>query len=332
MILPLTDTVINSPRMRSPVQQSTTQQMLEQASGQPSAADSTVASEPFFQWPEVFDASELALSGVRVLVLIIGTYLLIKLIDRLARKWTDKFSDLPQGTPRRQRATTGGALISSFARYGLWPLVLVMVLSEFGFNLGALVATAGIAGLALGFGAQTLIKDVIAGFFLLFDDTVHVGDVLRVNGQTGIIEDIGIRLIKMRKLDGELVMIPAGELRVFGNLSIEFVRVATEIDVSYEQDIDLLTRSLTDVAAEWAEAHSHVILDDAPEVHSIVRMTDSTIKLRVVARVLPGEQWEAERNLLRLVKQRFDEQGIEFPFPRRTVYVRNEPDYPGKAE
>ncbi|NNE69155.1 MAG: mechanosensitive ion channel family protein, partial [Rhodothermales bacterium] len=143
-------------------------------------------------------------------------------------------------------------------------------------------------------------------------------------------EDIGIRLIKMRKLDGELVMIPAGELRVFGNLSIEFVRIATEIDVSYEQDIDQLTRALTDVAAEWADAHREILLDETPEVQSIVRMTESTIKLRVVARVSPGEQWAAERALLHLIKKRFDERGIEFPFPRRTVYLRNEPEAPSR--
>lgn len=293
---------------------------VEQVAG----TDSTAASPPIFVLPAGLDASEMAWIGVRVLVLIVGTFLLIRLIDKLAHSWMRQFDDLPQGTPRKQRATTVGALFSSMARYTLWPLVVLLILAEFGFNLGAILATAGIAGLALGFGAQTLVKDVIAGFFLLFDDTIHVGDVIKVNGQAGIIEDIGIRLIKMRRLDGELMMIPAGELRIFGNLSIGFARIATEIDVSYEQDINMLTEALTEVVTEWAESNEHVLLDEEPEVHSILKMTESTIRLRVVARVLPGEQWQAERSLLKLVKQRFDEKGIEFPFPRRTIYVRHE--------
>ena len=288
------------------------------------ATDSTAASAPMFVLPAGLDAAHLALIGVRVLILIIGTFFVIRIIDKLAHGWMRRFDDLPQGTPRKQRATTVGALFSSVARYTLWPLVVILILAEFGFNLGAILATAGIAGLALGFGAQTLVKDVIAGFFLLFDDTVHVGDVIKVNNQAGIIEDIGIRLIKMRRLDGELLMIPAGELRIFGNLSIGFARIATEIDVSYEQDINMLTEALTEVVEEWTASNELVLLDEAPEVHSILKMTESTIRLRVVARVRPGEQWQAERSLLKLVKQRFDEKGIEFPFPRRTVYMRQE--------
>ena len=288
------------------------------------AADTTAAESWFTGLPDSLSGPELVLMGVRTAVLLVGTLVLIRIIDRLARASMQRFADLPQGNPRKQRATTTAALVSSMARYTLWPLTILLVLSEFGFNLSALLATAGIAGLALGFGAQTLVRDVIAGFFLLFDDTVHVGDVITVNGQDGLIEDIGLRLIKMRRFSGELVMIPAGELRIFGNKSIDFARVLCEVDVAYEADIDLVTEELSKVATEWADQHREILLDDEPEVHSILRLTDSSVKLRVVARVRPGEQWLAERALLRLVKKRFDERGVEIPFPRRTVYVRNE--------
>ncbi|MBO6575670.1 MAG: mechanosensitive ion channel family protein [Rhodothermales bacterium] len=297
-------------------------------SGSPSAQTDTTAASDAPVWfeglPDDLTATDLAWMGARVVVLLVATLILIRIIDRVARASMRQFEDLPHGNPRKQRATTLAALFSSTARYLLWPAAVVLILTEFGFNLNALLATAGIAGIALGFGAQTLVRDVIAGFFLLFDDTVHVGDVITVNGQEGIIEDIGLRLIKMRRFNGELVMIPAGELRIFGNRSIDFARVVCEVDTAYEADINQVTDALGEIAAEWSETNRSIMLDEEPEVHSVLRLTDSSVRLRVVVRVLPGEQWIAERSMLKLIKQRFDERGIEIPFPRRTVYMRPE--------
>lgn len=203
-----------------------------------------------------------------------------------------------------------------------------MMLSELGINISALLATAGVAGLAIGFGAQTLVRDVISGVFLLFDDTIHAGDLVRVGNDTGTVEHIGVRLIKVRKFDGELLMIPAGELRIFGNRSIGFVRAIVEVSLAYEQNLDSILSVLERVANEWAQTHRDILLEEKPEVQAIINFGDSAIMVRIAVQVVPGEQFKAERDLRLRLKRVFDELGIEIPFPRRTLYVREEKEWP----
>lgn len=265
---------------------------------------------------------------LETVVIVAAAWGIIFVVSRAARRWMRGFEDLPAIDPGRQRALTIGNLLISTSKYLVWPLALITIVSEFGVNVAALIATAGFAGLAVGFGAQTLVRDVISGFFLLFDDTIHVGDTITFNGMTGAVEHVGVRLIRMRRFDGELVMIPAGELRVFGNRSVDFARVLVEVGVSYEQDTEQVIQALRDVAAEWAEANRSILLDEAPEVQAVLALGDSAVTLRVVAKVIPGEQWEGERSLRLLVKRRFDDRSIEIPFPRRTVYVRQDPGTP----
>jgi len=281
--------------------------------------------------PGILDPSlwtGLGASLIHSAVILFAAWVVVRLVVRATRRWTRRFEDLPPVHPGRQRALTVGNLLASATRYVVWPIALVTVISEFGVNISALIATAGVAGLAVGFGAQTLVKDVISGVFLLFDDTIHVGDIISFSGQVGQVEDVGIRLIRVRRFDGEVMMIPAGELRVFGNKSIDFARVIVEIGVSYEQDVDHVVRELGRIADEWADETRAIQLDEKPEVQSVLSLGDSAVTVRVVARVIPGEQWQAERLLRHLVKRRFDERGIEIPFPRRTVYVRNESEWP----
>src|SRR5690606_1151904 len=177
-----------------------------------------------------------------------------------------------------------------------------------------------------GFGAQTLVKDVISGLFLLFDDTIGVGDLITHGGEAGTVEYVGLRLIKVRKFDGELLMIPAGELRTFGNKSIGFARVIVPVGLSYEQNVDTVLEALEAVAAEWAarEEVRAILLEEAPQVQALLDLGDSAVTARIVVQVVPGEQFAAERELRRLIKPRFAERGIEIPLPRRTVYVRSE--------
>jgi small conductance mechanosensitive channel len=208
-----------------------------------------------------------------------------------------------------------------------------MVLAAIGLDIGPLLAGAGIAGLAIGFGAQTLVKDVISGIFLLFDDIIHVGDLVTFNQVTGTVEAISLRLIKVRKFDGELVMIPAGELRTFGNKSVGFARVIVPVGVSYEQDLDEVLAALEEIAQEWAAIPENKdrMLEEKPIVQAVMELGDSAVTARIIVQVIPGEQFPAERDLRALVKRRFDQRGIEIPFPRRTVYVRQEDELPPRS-
>ena len=248
----------------------------------------------------------------------------IALVTRLKRRWVASVQGDPTTDKRRQRVLTTADLLGSLARYAIWTITGVTVMGLVGFDIRALLAGAGIAGLAIGFGAQTLVKDVISGFFLLFDDTLGNGDLIRLGDDTGTVEYVGLRMIKVRKFNGELLMVPAGELRTFGNQSVGFARVIVNVGLAYEQNVDDVLAALRDVAEEWAatEAAQAIMLEEAPEVQAVLDLGDSAVQARVVVQVRPGEQFAADRELKRLIKARFDEKGVEIPFPRRMIYVK----------
>ncbi len=268
---------------------------------------------------------------VRVFIIVVFTTLLIKLIDKVSDRMTSSVAELPTNHPRRQRALTISNLISSTARYILWPVALIMVMSVFAIDVAALIATAGIAGLAIGFGAQTLVKDVISGIFLLVDDTIHVGDFIKIGEEAGTVEYIGVRLIRVRKFDGEMLMIPAGELRIFGNRSIGYARLIVNIRLSYHQDIDTILPVMERVANEWAKEKQDIVREEQALVQAITDFTDSSVNARIVMMVAPGEQFGAEREIRLRLKREFDRLGIEIPYPHRTVHVRKQPGAPQTA-
>ena len=267
----------------------------------------------------------LGVRGLKVLVIVALALVVLAVVAGLKRRWVRRVQDLPTLDKKRQRVLTVADLMGSVSRYVVWTVATIMILAELGLDIGPLLAGAGIAGLAIGFGAQTLVKDVISGLFLLFDDTIGVGDLIRIGQDTGTVEYVGLRLIKVRKFDGELLMVPAGDLRLFGNKSIGFARVVVDVGLSYEQDVNEALQALETVAQEWARTENAqaIMLEDEPQVQAVTALGDSAVTARIVVQVRPGEQFPAERELRRLVKQRFDEMGIDIPFPRRTVYVKS---------
>ena len=276
-----------------------------------------LALKTFEQWPAVL---------LRVVLIMVCARVLIYVVDRILTRWTKRYVDAAPLDPRRQRALTIEGLIRSTARYVIWPVALITVLSALKIDITALVATAGVASLAVGFGAQTLVKDVIAGIFLLFDGTVAVGDRISVNGTFGIVEHIGVRLIKVRKFDGELLMVPAGELRIFGNTSIGFTRSIVDIGVAYGTDIQKVMGILEQLGQKWIDNNKEFCIDEKPEVLSIMGFGDSAIMLKLVITVRPGEQFRADRELKLWIKEAFEREGVEIPFPQRTVWIAESRD------
>lgn len=258
---------------------------------------------------------------LRILVILILARLLLFVIDRMMSRWAKRYAETAALDPSRQRAMTMEGLVRSSARYVVWPVAMIMIMSAFKIDVAALLATAGIASLAIGFGAQTLVKDVIAGVFLLFDGTVAVGDRVGMANTYGIVEHIGVRLIKVRKYDGELLMVPAGELRIFGNTSIGFSRGIVDVGIEYRQDVKEVMAILDQLGREWIEANPDFVLAPEPEVLSIMAFDDSSVRVRVAIMVKPGEQFRAERELKTRIKEVFDEKGIEIPFPQRTIHL-----------
>lgn len=265
---------------------------------------------------------------ITILIIFVIAWIAIKFVDRAVRLWLSRHESSAKSDPFRARAATLGNLFRSAIRYIVWPMALIIVLSEMGLDVAALIATAGIGGLAIGFGAQTLVKDVISGIFLLFDDSIHVGDLIRIDGDTGTVEFIGVRLIKIRKFNGELLMVPAGELRIFGNNSIGFARAIVNVGLAYEQNIEDILPAVKEIADKWHEENKSLMLEDEPIIQSVTELGDSQVTIRVVVQVMPGEQFELERKLRRAIKNEFDSRGIEIPFPRQTIYLRRDGNDP----
>lgn len=265
-----------------------------------------------------------------VLIIAIGVFV-IWMATRLKARWVRSVQDLPTLDKKRQRVLTVADLTGSIVKYTVWPIVAILVISELGVNIAPLLAGAGIAGLAIGFGAQTLVKDIISGFFLLFDDTIGVGDLISFGNQKGTVEYVGLRMIKARKFDGELMMIPAGELRTFGNHSIGFSRVIVNVGLSYDQDVNRALETLNDAAQQWASMKeiADVLVDEEPQVQGVVDLSETGPTARVIAQVQPGEQFHAERLLRLLIKQHFDQKGIAMQVSRSTVYFKPMGDQTG---
>jgi small conductance mechanosensitive channel len=269
--------------------------------------------------------------AVRIAAILGVAILLLRAVKRLKSRWISSVEDLETSDPHRQHTETIGSLIDSAAQYIVWPVAAIMALSELGVDVGALLATAGVAGIAIGVGAQTLVKDVINGIFLLFDDLIHVGDIVTVGGTTGTVEEIGVRLIKIRTFDGELVMVPAGEIRTFGNKSMHWARVIVPVGLSYEQDVDAILPIMEQVAQSWVDENRSIVLEEAPQVQGLLDFGDSAVTARVVVQVEPGEQWAAERDLRQRLKRAFDEQGVSIPYPQRTSHVRQDASGPPRT-
>ena len=270
--------------------------------------------------------SGIIITVVSIVAIFFFAWTAIKFIDRITASWLSRYNARPVLDPSRQRAATLSNLFSSAIRYIAWPMAIIMSLSELGLDVGALIATAGVAGLAVGFGAQTLVRDVISGIFLLFDDSIHIGDLIRVGDETGTVEFIGVRLIKIRKYNGELLMVPSGELRMFANGSIGFARAIVVVGLAYEQDLEAILPVVHDIADKWAAENAEFMLEPKPTVHAITELGDSQVSIRIVIQVTPGQQFELERVLRRAIKKEFDSRGIEIPFPRRTIYIKRDAD------
>lgn len=226
---------------------------------------------------------------------------------------------------REQRANALGALASSIAKVVIWFMVVMLVLSQVGIQLGPLIAGAGIAGVAIGFGAQDLVKDFLTGVFMMIEDQYGVGDIIDVGEAAGVVEGITLRSTRLRAVDGTLWHVPNGEIRRVGNRSQGWARALVDVAVAYDTDIDAASDLILAVATDMAEEEDYrEIFLDAPEVWGVEALADSSIDIRLVIKTQPGQQWAIARELRRRIKNAFDAAEVEIPFPQQVVWLRTE--------
>ncbi|MGZ4464247.1 MAG: mechanosensitive ion channel family protein [Nocardioides sp.] len=231
--------------------------------------------------------------------------------------------DLVSATRRVQRAKTMGDLLKSIVTGILVAIVGTMMLSELGVNIAPIIASAGIIGLALGFGAQSLVKDFLSGIFMIFEDQYGVGDVVDVGEASGVIEAVSLRVTRLRDLNGTVWYVPNGEILRVGNMSQNWSRAVVDIAVGFGEDLARVQRILADVAHDlWEDEEFKGIIIEAPEVTGVEAFGPESVTLRVLVKTAPMEQWGVARELRQRVKARFDHEGIEIPLPQRVVWNR----------
>jgi len=200
-------------------------------------------------------------------------------------------------------------------------LFILIVLSEFGIDIMPLLAGAGVLGIAVGFGAQTMVKDFLTGFIIILEDLIQVGDVATVAGKTGLIERITIRKVQMRALNGTVMTVPFGEISVVENLTKEFSYYLMDIGVAYRENTDDVIKYLREVDKELREDDDfkNLILEPL-EVLGVDQFADSAVVIKARIKTKPIRQWDVGREFNRRMKFKFDEHGVEIPFPHQTVY------------
>ena len=230
-----------------------------------------------------------------------------------------------------QRRNTISEIFQRTVEVLLFVLGTLMVLSAVGIDIAPVLAGAGVAGIAIGFGAQTIVKDLIGGIFILMEDQYREGDVVRIGGVSGLVESITLRRTVLRDLDGIVHSVPNGQVTVASNFTHGWSNVNLDVEVAYKEDLDRVASVLNKIGAELAAdpAWKDRILEP-PAVLRVDSLGDSGITLKVLAKTVPIEQWNVAGELRRRIKAVFDREGIEIPFPHRTVISRA--DQPAGAD
>jgi small conductance mechanosensitive channel len=226
---------------------------------------------------------------------------------------------------RTSRVQTLVSVMHNAVRTVVLTLGAMMVLQELGVPIGPLLGGAAVVGLAVAFGAQSLIKDYFTGFLVLLEQQYLLGDVVRIGGVTGKVEQITLRLTVLRDAEGAVHFIPHGQITTVTNLSHGWSRAVLDVSVAYQEDVDRAMEVFREVAAALRQdpLFQSLVLED-PQMLGVDQLGDSGVVIRMSLKTRPGRQWEVKRELLRRIKRRCDELGIEIPFPQRTVWVRGE--------
>jgi moderate conductance mechanosensitive channel len=269
-----------------------------------------------------------ARTGVRIGVIIVAAFAIVRVTGAVANRAQH---DLSTGTgldaiERQKRAKTVAGIVRGGLSVMVWTTATLMILRELDMDITPVLTGAGILGLAIGFGAQTLVRDVISGFFLIIEDQVRVGDVAQVNGTGGFVEQINLRTIVLRDYGGVVHVFPNGAITTMANLTKEFSFYVIDLGVDYAEDTDRAVQAVRDAADELMHDPAYAPNILAPlEVAGVDDFADSQVTIKIRIKTVPLKQWEVGRELRRRIKKTFDERGITIPFPQRTLHIVRSP-------
>ena len=277
-----------------------------------------------------------------ILLLVVLTvafrWFLHRVIDRLVRRAAEgipspvlrRRKDQPPHSPtvlagrRVQRAETMGSLLKSIASIVVFTVFAITAIAQLGYPVGPLIASAGIVGVALGFGAQSLVKDFLSGIFMIFEDQYGVGDAVDLGEAGGTVEAVGLRVTRVRDVEGTVWYVRNGEILRVGNMSQNWARTVLDIPVAYSEDLHRVQTVLREVAhGLWEDEDYKSVVIEEPEIWGVEALSPDGPVIRVTLKTAPLEQWEVAREMRQRIKARFDHEHIEIPVPQRVIWNRD---------
>jgi moderate conductance mechanosensitive channel len=278
-------------------------------------------------WKLILDVSlSWTQSSFRILLVILLGMVALRIIRFLLRRMESLMIssrepvEIVPGATRKRVATLVG-ILRAIARFAIWTVVTVISLDQMGVNVTPIIAGAGIAGLAFGFGAQNLVRDVISGFFMILEDQVRVGDVAIINGTGGLVETITFRTIVLRDLAGVVHVFPNGTITDLSNQTKEWSAYILDIGVAYKEDTDRVVEVMKRVDEDLRQDPDYAAKMLQPiEIFGVDAFGESEVTIKARLKTIPIQQWTVGREYRRRLKKAFDAEGIEIPFPHRSIY------------
>jgi len=277
-------------------------------------------------WGTLANANPALRSSINVLIILALTWTALIVVNRGVRRFR---AYMEARTDDGEAAKRVGTLCRAFRYLGsvvIFVVAAMLVMNELGISIAPILATAGVAGIAIGFGAQSLVKDYFAGLFLLLEDQIRQGDVVQIAGIGGQVEDVTLRYVRLRDFEGHVHFVPNGEITIVTNRTRDYAQALIEVGVAYREDVDEALSVMSDVGRDMRADQnwgSRILAD--VEIVGVERWDDSAVILRCRLKVVGIQQWNVRREFLRRLKKAYDARGIEIPFPHLTVY-------PGQAK
>jgi len=264
----------------------------------------------------------MAVSGARMVMILIGAWVAIAVAQRGIGALRRRISSRLDDREAVKRAETLGRVFRYIVAVVISLIAGMLLLAELGVSVAPILGAAGVVGLAVGFGAQSLVKDYFTGFFLLLENQIRQGDVIKVGEHAGLVEEVTLRFVQLRDYDGNVHFVPNGTISTVINMSRGFANAVVDISVGYGEDLVRVMDVMREVGAELRAdpIHANRVLGDL-EIAGVDRWADSAVVIRARFRVLPLEQWTVKRDYLLRLKQAFDRHGIEIPFPQVRIHT-----------
>ncbi len=263
-----------------------------------------------------------AVVALRITLIAVVAWIAATALNRMIRMFREHIAQRMGDAEQQKRAATIGRVFRYIVSVVVSLMAGILILSELGVSIAPILGAAGVVGLAIGFGAQSLVKDYFTGFFILLENQLTTGDVVEIAGKSGLVEDVTLRFVRLRDYSGNVHYVPNNLITTVTNMSRGFAQAVVDVSIAYREDTDHVFEVMREVSREMRSdlAFESKILDDL-EIAGVENWADSAVVLRCRFKVVPLEQWGVRREFLRRLKKAFDARGIEIPFPHVTIYA-----------